>query len=144
MAALGMEYNWDPESKFVRAALADKYMRFNYDVKVLAGGWKPLSRAGARDWWENRWSVATESSAGELLETVNKSIAENKTYGPQHVKWARTDRNSRSASESLWSFTDEKGTAWNGIVRVEPAAGERNRFMLSVKVARNNSSAQLP
>ena len=34
MAALGMEYNWDTESKFVRAALADKYMRFNYDVKV--------------------------------------------------------------------------------------------------------------
>jgi putative intracellular protease/amidase len=144
MAALGMEYNWDPESKFVRAALADKYMRFNYDVKVLAGGWKPLSRGGSRDWWENRWSVATETSAGELLETVNKSIAENKTYGPQHVKWARTDRDSRNASESLWSFTDEKGAAWNGVVRVEPAAGERNRFLLSVKVARNNSSAQLP
>ena len=29
MAALGMEYNWDPESKFVRAALADKHLRFN-------------------------------------------------------------------------------------------------------------------
>src|SRR4029077_933761 len=27
MAALGMEYNWDPDSKFARAALADKYMR---------------------------------------------------------------------------------------------------------------------
>ena len=52
MAALGMEYNWDPESKFVRAALADKYMRFNYDVKVLPGGWKPLSREGGLDGWE--------------------------------------------------------------------------------------------
>jgi putative intracellular protease/amidase len=143
MAALGMEYNWDPESKFVRAALADKYMRFNYDVKVLAGGWKPLSRNGGRDWWENKWAVATEASATELLETVNKSIAENKTYGPQLAKWARADRKPKSGSESLWSFTDEKGAAWNGVVRVEPVAGEPNRFTLSVKVARNNSSARV-
>ena len=142
MAALGMEYNWDPESKFVRAALADKYMRFDYDVKVLEGGWKPLSRVGDRDWWENKWAVATESSAAELLETVNKSIAENKTYGPPLVKWARTGRDSKTASESLWSFSDEKGALWNGVVRVEPAAGERNRFLLSVKVARNNSTAR--
>jgi len=141
MAALGMEYNWDPESKFVRAALADKYMRFNYDVKVLAGGWKPTSRVGSRDWWENKWAVATESSAAELLETVNKTIAENKTYGSQHVKWARTGGDSKSTSESLWSFTDEKGALWNGVVHVEPVAGERNRFLLSVKIARNNSSA---
>ena len=53
MAALGMEYNWDPESKYVRAALADKYMRFNYDVKTIDGGWKPLSRSGSQDLWEN-------------------------------------------------------------------------------------------
>jgi hypothetical protein len=59
MAALGMEYNWDPNSKFVRAALADKYMRFNYDVKVAEGGWVPLSRDGNEERWENRWSVAT-------------------------------------------------------------------------------------
>jgi hypothetical protein len=62
MAALGMEYNWDPDSKFVRAMLADKYMRFNYDVKVADGGWKPLSRSGSVDKWENTWAVITESS----------------------------------------------------------------------------------
>jgi putative intracellular protease/amidase len=143
MAALGMEYNWDPESKFARAALADKYMRFNYDVKVLAGGWQPLSRVGDRDWWENKWAVATESSAAELFEAVNRSIAENKTYGPQHVKWTRTGPHSKSTSESLWSFTDEKGAVWNGVVHVELLAGERNRFLLSVKIARNNSTARL-
>lgn len=143
MAALGMEYNWDPESKFARAALADKYMRFDYDVKVIAGGWRPISRVGDRDWWENKWAVTTESSAAELLETVNRSIAENKTYGSQHVKWTRTGRDSKSTSESLWSFTDEKGAVWNGVVHVELLAGERNRFLLSVKIARNNSTARV-
>ena len=49
MAALNMEYNWDPDSKFVRAMLADKYLRFNYDVKVAEGGWRPLNRSGSVD-----------------------------------------------------------------------------------------------
>jgi putative intracellular protease/amidase len=145
MAALGMEYNWDPESKYVRAALADKYMRFNYDVKVIDGGWKSLSRTGDLDQWENRWSVAAESSAADILESVNTTIASNKTYGePTSIKWTRVDKAShKGATQSLWRFTDEKGRAWNGAVRVEPVAGESNRFTLSVRIARANSNARL-
>ena len=145
MAALGMEYNWDPDSKFARAALADKYMRFNYDVKVLKDGWKPLTREGSRERWENRWSVAAESSAAEILSSVNEAIAGNKTYGKSSVKWTRVDTEAnRNAMQSLWRFTDEKGVNWNGIVRIEPVAGERNRFTLSVKVAHADASASLP
>lgn len=145
-AALGMEYNWDPESKFVRAALADKYMRFNYDVKVSEGGWKPLSRAGSQDAWENRWSVTTDSAAADVLASVNNSIAAQRTYGgPPAVKWVRADSPSpKGATRSLWRFTDEKGGAWDGSVSVEPVAGETNRFTLTVRVARSNASARLP
>lgn len=144
MAALGMEYNWDPESRFVRAALADKHLRFNYDVKVLPGGWKSLSREGGLDNWENKWLVATNSSASQLLESVNDTIANNKTYGPAQAKWTRAGgHEAQSSSQSLWQFTDDKGTSWSGVVQVEPVAGERNRFRLSVKVARNNPSARL-
>jgi hypothetical protein len=139
MAALGMEYNWDPDSKFVRAALADKYMRFNYDVKVLQGGWIPLSRTGTTDKWENTWAVTTESSAAELLASINTSISNNKTYGPPLVKWTKATREPvKNATESWWTFTDEKGAVWNGAVRVEPIAGEKNKFTLSVKIARSN------
>lgn len=146
MAALGMEYNWDPDSKFVRAALADKYMRFNYDVKVIDGGWKPLSRAGSSEQWENKWAVASESSASEVLDSVNNTIASNKTYGgPASVKWVRVDDAShKNATQSAWRFTDEKGATWNGVVRVEPVAREANRFTLSVQIARDNKSARLP
>ncbi len=139
MAALGMEYNWDPDSKFVRAALADKYMRFNYDVKVLQDGWIPLSRTGTTDKWENTWAVTTESSAAELLASINTSISNNKTYGPPLVKWTKATREPvKNATESWWTFTDEKGAVWNGAVRVEPIAGEKNKFTLSVKIARSN------
>jgi putative intracellular protease/amidase len=147
MAALGMEYNWDPESKFVRAALADKYMRFNYDVKVQDGGWKPLSREGSVDRWENRWAVTPQGSAADLLESVNNTIASNKTYDEKSalVRWTRTtDKAShKTATQSSWRFTDEKGASWNGLVSVEPLAGEPNHFTLSVKIARGNSSARL-
>jgi putative intracellular protease/amidase len=145
-AALGMEYNWDPESTFARAALADKYLLFNYDVKVRAGGWRALSREGSRDRWENKWSVTTDSSASEVLNSVNKSIADEKTYAPSgRGKWSRLDDASqKSTNQSLWRFTDERGAAWSGVVSIAPVSGEQNRFTLSVKVARNDSSAQLP
>lgn len=145
MVALGMEYNWDPDSKYARAALADRYMRFNYDVKVLENGWKPLSRDGNREQWENKWSVTTESSAAEVLDVVNGTIAGNKTYGKSMVRWARVDAEAnKGANFSLWRFTDEKGANWNGIARVEPVAGEKNHYTLSVKVARGEASASLP
>ena len=145
MAALGMEYNWDPESKFVRAALADKYVRFNYDVKVREGGWRPLGREGNSDHWENTWVVIPETSATELMESVNNSIATSKTYGPPAAKWTRVEASeNKNALQSLWQFTDEKGGAWKGVVLVEPVAGEQNRFTLRVRIARNNSSARLP
>jgi putative intracellular protease/amidase len=146
MAALGMEYNWDPDSNFARAALADKYLQFNYDVKVRDGGWRPVSREGSRDRWENKWLVTTDSTATEVLTSVNKAIAEEKTYGPSgRGKWSRLDdASAKNPNQSLWRFTDDRGAAWSGVVSIEPVTGDRNRFTLSVKVARNDSSAQLP
>lgn len=136
MAALGMEYNWDPDSKYVRAMLADKYLRFNYDVKVAEGGWKPLSRTGSSNNWENTWAVTTESTANELIDAINNSIATNRTYGPPNAKWTRASVESADKLRSLWTFTDEKGSTWNGVVNVTPVAGQKNQYTLSVKVER--------
>jgi putative intracellular protease/amidase len=145
IAALGMEYNWDPESKFVRAALADRYLRFNYDVKTTEGGWEPLSRNGDRDLWENRWRVTTNSTASEILESVNNTIASNKIYGEplQKTKWTRAEAESnKGTNQSWWRFTDEKGGLWNGVVGVTPNPGEQKQFTLSVKIARNDNNAR--
>jgi putative intracellular protease/amidase len=140
MAALGMEYNWDPDSQFVRAALADKYMQFDYDVKVLDGGWMPLAREGGVDRWENKWAVTTESSDTELLESINRTITSNKrTLGPSQVRWIRQKDESVNPTRSLWHFTDENGNIWNGVVRVEPNAGKQNQFTLTVAVDRDKS-----
>ncbi|MBV9957432.1 MAG: DJ-1/PfpI family protein [Acidobacteria bacterium] len=145
MAALGMEYNWDPESKYARAALADKYMQFNYEVKVSKGGWRPLSREGGRDEWENKWSVTTDASAAEIMESVNSAIAGNKSYNKSTIKWTRVEAvANRNNLQSQWRFTDEKGATWNGLARVEPVSGERNRYLLSVRITRGDANAGLP
>ena len=141
MAALGMEYNWDPDSRFVRAMLADKYLRFNYDVKVSEGGWRPLSRSGSIDNWENSWAVTTEATATDLLEAVNNSIAANRTYGPPIAKWTRTADSSKNPLQTWWTFTDEKGGSWNGVVNVRPVSGQKNQYTLSVKVERKSAGS---
>ena len=146
MAALGMEYDWDPNSQFVRAALADKYMQFDYDVKFDRGGWKPLNREGTRDYWENRWAVTTNSSASELLESINKTIVNDKrSFGPSPAKWnqLKTESN-KEAGQSLWKFTDENGDEWTGVVRVESSAQQANQFTLTVKVARDSATSKQP
>jgi putative intracellular protease/amidase len=145
MAAVGMEYNWDPDTKYVRAALAERYMPFFYEYRVIEDGWQPLLREGSVDEWESKWIVPAESSSASLLESINTVIANNKTFGGLAVvKWIRLDGDShRSATQSLWQFTDEKSRVWNGTVRVEPVTGETNRFTLSVKIARSKSSARL-
>jgi putative intracellular protease/amidase len=146
MAAVGMEYNWDPDSKYVRAALAERYMPFLYEYKVINDGWQPLLRTGSVDRWESKWSVPAETSAAKFLENINTIIAGNKTYGGlASVKWSRLDGDSsRRETQSVWRFTDEKGSVWNGIVRVEPVAGEEKQFTLSVKIVRSDASARVP
>jgi len=56
-AALAMEYNWNPDSTYARAALADKYLPNQFDIETLATSWVPLSRAGTTDHWESKWTL---------------------------------------------------------------------------------------
>ena len=42
---------------------------------------------------------------------------------------------------SHWKLTDEKGQVWNGIVSLQPVAAEKNRLLLTLKIARINDSA---
>ena len=143
--ALGMEYNWDPESKFVRANLADKYLMFKYDTKKEWKEWAAINRSGGTDSWENKWSLVTNGGASNVLESVNNTLANNETYGPPTtIKWLRQESKSASASNSsIWKFTDEKGGEWKGEVVVKAMPNEKDRFMLTVKIVRLTMSAVL-
>jgi putative intracellular protease/amidase len=138
--ALNMEYNWDPESKYARAALADKYMRFAYDG-IEADS---LSREGGTDNWENKWLVKSEATAAEIMKIINDTLAANKTYHPTTIKWVKQESTRPDdATRSLWKFTDESGKSWLGLASLQPVAGQKNKFTMSVKIARSDIAARL-
>ena len=125
MAALGIEYPWDPEGGWSRAALADRYLRFRFDGIPPAAGWTMLSREGDRDRWTHRWRVAFGADAAELRRHLDRTLLENVTWGPPTtVRWLRDgDAPPAEASESRWTFSDEKGGRWHGRLSVDAAPG---------------------
>jgi hypothetical protein len=71
MIALNLEYNWQPDLNYARAALADMRMQFLYEGLNLT----PLSREGSTEAWENRWLLKSESPAADVLAQINKVLA---------------------------------------------------------------------
>ena len=143
MAALGMEYNWDPESKYARAALADKYLPNRYDVEAVVSSWVPASRTGDTKHWESRWTVSSDVKAGEILGRMEPSFS-NPKFFPRApgTHWVRQGgENSKEQASSSWKFTDEAGKSWSGELRVAAVAGQPNSYLVSVRVDRQEQSA---
>ena len=127
-AALGMEYNWDPDSKFARAALADRYFP---DVNVAEG--EVVSTVGDTNHWEFRVLLSKPASAGEIIDLIGKSV----TTATPHVRGAVTLLPStNNKSEIGWKFTDDQGRDWEGSGMVEPASGQPGKFMVTLKLRR--------
>jgi putative intracellular protease/amidase len=140
MAALGMEYNWDPESRYVRAALADKYLPNQYDVEAVVSSWVPASRRGNTEHWESSWTVGSEASPEDILKRMEPSFS-NSNFFPRapRIHWVRQGgENSKDQARSSWTFTDEAGRLWSGEVRIDAIGGQRNSYLVSVRVDRRN------
>jgi putative intracellular protease/amidase len=138
MDALNMEYNWDPESKYVRAALADKYMPSRYDVEPVTKSWVPVERDGDVDRWESKWAITTEAAPVDVLDHIEEAFTKS-DYFPRvkDMKWTKqSEEKSTSQARSLWKFSDERGRPWSGAAGVEPVSGEKNAYIVTVRVFR--------
>lgn len=116
-AALGMEYNWQPELNWARAALPDRLVRIDTprDLPV-----EPLLTQGTADRWEKQWAVATDQPADAFQKQVDQLLETSN-------KWTRE-------STGAWTFKDDQGRAWNGTAAVEPLAP--GKLKLTMKIAR--------
>jgi putative intracellular protease/amidase len=134
--AYGIEYNWQPDSGFARAALADmKLPQTIYDV--IYPGAEPVSFAGGVDSWEEKWSVSSSSTPAELLQRISEKWATDNKW----TKAVAVKANDAAASTmSQWKFVDEKGQAWDGAASVQPVEG--NRLVLTLKITRGVSNAR--
>jgi copper(I)-binding protein/putative intracellular protease/amidase len=131
--ALGMEYDWRPDSGFARAALADKRLRFALNGLTRI----PLNSEGDMDGWESHYLIKGVSSAAEAFEHINTTL---KAEG----KWIRLAVEPAKEMTSFWTFTDEEGKPWNGRLDIQPAIGDKDRLLVSLKIARNAAKLSAP
>ena len=135
--ALGIEYDWQPETGFARAALADKYLRFSFDgfTRVL------LSDEGGADRWERTFLIKGAPPMAHVFERMNNVLRGEGKWARQTATFA-TVAYERDMS-SIWDFTDEAGNPWKGLLNIQPAIGDKSRLLVRLKVVRNNERSSL-
>jgi len=137
--ALGMEYRWDPDGKWARAALADLYM----PARIKGTEALIISYEGNEDLWEIKFLVSQPRSSAEIVALLRGSIAAYKAVGgmmikpTSHIRGTPTFEQARTNdSEIRWKFTDDQGRGWNGVGVVERAPDDKSKFIASLKIAR--------
>lgn len=131
--ALHLEYDWRPESRFARAALAERYM-----PRLTGPDWEGVemvSTSGDRERWEARYRMKGSAPAPDLLKRV-KTVLENM----RGWKSPSTAPGAASA-EGSWTFLDDAGLPWTGTARIEKVDGEDGIWSVSVSVAKDRPSA---
>ena len=138
--ALGMEYRWDPDGRWARAALADRYL----PGKLKGAEARILSYEGDTDRWETRFLVSQPGSSVEILALLRDRIAAHTATGGMrkpvsHLRGAPTFEQARSSDSKIrWRFTDDQGRGWSGIGLVEPAPDDKSKFIATLKIARQS------
>jgi putative intracellular protease/amidase len=122
--ALRIEYDWRPDARFVRAALADHLIP---DLGIHDDSeWEALSTQGGTDHWELALRPRTDKSAKELMDYFDHALASG--------KWTRTQN---TATRSDWAFKGPDGRAWKGALSVE--AGPRAAVKLTIATAERST-----
>src|SRR5215813_4412035 len=142
--ALGIEYRWEPETKWARAAMADKYLPdgLAYGGARLKGAQaKLISTAGDADRWDLKLLVSEPNSSARIINLLRERITANSGVGGMavrvsHLRSGPTFISGRKDSELKWKFTDDQGRNWNGLGTVEPASDGKDKFIATLKLAR--------
>ena len=127
--ALGIEYNWQPDSDYTRASLADVKLPNNLG-NVLTSASEPIDMKGDRRDWEEKWVIPTEMSATDMLASIEKEWSGEKG-------WSKTGADK---SRTKWKFTDDSGQTWNGWATAEPAS-ETGKLLVSFGITADKKKA---
>lgn len=136
LAALGLEYNWQPESKYARASFADMNMPQSIYRAFYVDETELLEFDGGIDKWEETYRTPSVLSASEMLQRIKDKFAGEST-------WTRTDLRvgDPSAETSSWKFTDEKRQTWNFTASIQRAP-EKDQLLVSLKIFRAETTAE--
>ena len=139
MVAYGIEYNWQPDVGFARAALADMKLPSSI-YEVFFPGAEPLSFEGGTDAWEEKWSAPSSASASALLQRIDEKWASDTRWSK--VSAEKSNHDASASTITHWKLTDEEGQVWNGTASVQPVAAEKNHLLITLKITRQSASAR--
>lgn len=123
--ATNLEYPWDPDAGYVRAALADKYLRGpSYVLRQFPH--KTLRYEGNRNQWQNQYLVQTDLTPKELMALVEFQLEKGEN-------WKKTNG---SGSSSKWKVPMKNGETWHGGLSLEE--GEKG-YIVTMKVDRSSA-----
>jgi len=129
--ALGIEYNWDPDAKFARAAYADRYLP---DFQGFEA--KTLSTAGDVNRWELRALVTRPASVQEIVELTRKQLESKTPHAGSPVEVTTHADKQGERAEINWKFKDDEQRNWHGVAIVEPGLDDKGKFVVTLKLAR--------
>jgi hypothetical protein len=142
--ALGLEYNWDPDARYARAAFADRYLPDGLKyAKARINGAKArlISTAGDTEHWETKIVIYEPNSAPEILELLRERIAASNASGGMfkpiaHMRGAVRIAGAKSSESKLkWDFTDDLGRGWNGTCLVAPSPEKKGEYLVTFNLA---------
>lgn len=135
MTALGMEYDWRPDSGWARAALADRRIPGPvYDTFYNAGTALVDMKTGL-DKAEEVWRTPSELSPAEMLKRIDEKWASGKWTRAESVQKTSAAAGDAPAA-SRWRGTDAAGRAWEVAVNVQPASEARGQLTITFRVSR--------
>jgi putative intracellular protease/amidase len=124
--ATHLEYNWDPQAKYVRGLLADKHLRGARGV-FSQFATKTLLYAGDQSKWEIRLSVDTKMEAHLLARLIEFQLSE----AHQWTKVATQGNNSK------WTFI-ANNKKWSGFASVEAVSKSFDEKIVKLMVSEIN------
>lgn len=133
VAATALEYDWRPDGGYVRAMLADRYLRGAYEA-IRQFERRVLSHEGTRDRWETRWMIQSALSPREALTRFEKEI-------PPAPGWSRDGAAAATRGDvarTVWRYRDEKGQAWTATATFTPG-GENGKLLVSAVAVRGGA-----
>ena len=145
VAALDMEYPWDPDGKWARAALADRYLPDGLaysQPKIKGAEATMISTAGSTDHWETKLLISKPATSGEIVALLRDRIGSNTAAQGMfkkisHIRNAPTFSGSKP-NELKWTFSDDQARNWIGRSIVEPSPENKDKFVVTFKLARTS------
>jgi len=122
--AAGLEYNWQPNSNYARASLAD--MKFPNTIDRVLTDIEPVDLTYERDFYDGKWIVKTSASIEDFMSSLNKEWSSAKGWSNTKI----------GKSEGVWKLTEQDGKVWIGEAKVEKVATENNKLLLILKIRR--------